>query len=320
MNDRTYAPRPLSPVAEAHGLPVAGATFEGDPGLTCRWPQRAAPRGCVVFAHGLGESGRSYAELSAAWAASGYLVIHPTFPDWIGAVVRADPETARLLDGRDPGDWASIPQVWPRVIALLHDPWYWTERVRIVRTVMDGISEIVSATVGEAASPQLFAIAGHSFGAYLAQLLAGVEVDVPGSGPARFADDRFAAAILLSAQGRDQQGLREGSWDAMARPALTITGTLDRGARNQDWRWKCEPWEFAPPGGKYLAVFEGATHYFGGIAREAAHDRDPRQREAVASLTLAFLDAYLTDDAGAIDWLASISDTVGECRLQFKRK
>src|SRR5690606_13641134 len=108
------------------------------------------------------------------------------------------------------------------------------------------------------------AITGHSFGAYTAQLFAGAEIDLPGEGPRNFRDDRFSAAILLSAQGRDQQGLREGSWDGIEGPMLNVTGTLDGGAKGQDWHWKMEPYELAPAGDKYLAVLVGADHYLGG--------------------------------------------------------
>src|SRR5690606_23010804 len=128
-----------------------------------------------------------------------------------------------------------------------------------------------------------------------AQLFAGAEIDLPGEGPRNFRDDRFSAAILLSAQGRDQQGLREGSWDGIDGPMLNVTGTLDGGAKGQDWHWKMEPYELAPAGDKYLAVLVGADHYLGGIARPDQSPA-PRQSEAVAQLTLAFLDAYVGKD------------------------
>ena len=62
------------------------------------------------------------------------------------------------------------------------------------------------------------AITGHSFGVYTSQLFAGAEIDLPGEGTRSLTDKRFAAAILLSAQGRDQQGLRKGSWDGIDGP------------------------------------------------------------------------------------------------------
>ena len=126
--------------------------------------------------------------------------------------------------------------------------------------------------------------------------------------------------MLLSAQGRDQQGLRDGSWDAMDGPVLTVTGTLDRGAKGGDWRWKSEPYDLAPAGGKYLAVLEDSDHYLGGFADNGIQRQVPGQREAVKQITLAFLDAHLRGGPAAGDWLAAIDDRVGDCRLLFKRK
>jgi hypothetical protein len=286
--------------------------------LVCRWPANSPPKGFVVFCHGLSASGRDYAELSSYWAADGYFVVHPTFPDWIGAVAAAEPELGLDPEGGLAG-WATDPKIRPRMYEILHTPFYWMERVRIVRQVMDGLDAIFAATCGTPPDVIAGAIAGHSFGAYTSQLFAGAEIEVPGEGRRSFKDDRFAAAILLSAQGRDQQGLRQGSWDDITGPMMNVTGTLDGGANGQDWHWKIEPYEFAPPGDKYLAVLTDADHYLGGMARPeqapvAIH------KAAVFQLTLAFLDAYVTKDSAAKSWLSLVTDSVGECPILFKRK
>lgn len=286
--------------------------------LVCRWPGNTAPKGFVVFCHGLSASGRDYAELSSHWAANGYLVINPTFPDWIGAVAAAEPNLGLDPQG-DLSGWAANPKVRQRMYGILHTPFYWMERVRIVRQVIDGLESVFAATCGTPPRPILGAIAGHSFGAYTSQLFAGAEIDVPGEGHRSFKDSRFTAAILLSAQGRAQQGLRQGSWDHITGPMMNITGTLDGGAKGQDWHWKIEPYEFAPPGDKYLAVLTDADHYLGGIARPeqapvAAH------KDTVFQLTLAFLNAYLTSDSAAKSSLGSVSDRVGERPVLLKRK
>jgi pimeloyl-ACP methyl ester carboxylesterase len=272
----------------------------------------------VIFCHGLGASGRHYSELSGHWAAHGYLVIHPTFPDWIGAVAAGEPglgvDPSGNLDG-----WAGDARIRARMHEILHTPCYWLERVRIVTQVMDRLDDVLEATCGRLPKPIPWAIAGHSFGAYTSQLLAGAEIDLPDGQARQFKDERFAAAILLSAQGRDQQGLREGSWDGIAGPMLNVTGTLDGGAKGQDWHWKVEPYELAPPGDKYLALLKGADHYLGGLGRPE-QSPNGRQKDAVFQVTLAFLDAYLIQSAAARSWLASITDRVGDCPLHFERK
>jgi len=288
--------------------------------LTCRWPSGAMPKACVVFCHGLGASGRDYAELSQFWAAKGYLVVHPTFPDAIGEVATAEPQLGFALDDERLPSWTTVPALRTRLFEILHTPHYWLERIRIVRHVMDKLDIVRAQTTGEIAAPIPCAVAGHSFGAYTSQLFAGAEIDIPETGTRRFRDERFKAAILLSAQGRDQQGLREGSWDHIAGPLLNITGTRDGGAKGQDWLWKVEPYELAPSGDKYLAVLEDADHYLGGFTPTDPATGFPEQREAVAWLTLAFLEAYMAGNARAKSWLSSITDHVGDCRMQFRRK
>lgn len=302
---------------EAHGVQL-GPT-DGEPGITCRWPSDRPPVGHVLFCHGLGSSGRGYEALSRHWARHGYVVIHPTFADSINRVARDQP--ALGLDPRaDLSAWLGMPAARAAMFAILHDPAHWVDRVERVRRVMDRLDDLLAATCGRQAGPLPAAIAGHSFGAYTAQLLAGAEIDLPDGTIGRFRDDRFDAAILLSAQGRDQQGLREGSWDAMRGPVLTVTGTLDRGANGGDWHWKSEPFDLAPPGDKYLAVLDNADHYLGGFADTGAQPKVPDQQEAVRQLTLGFLDAHLLKHAAARGWLHSIDDRIEACRLQFSRK
>jgi len=101
---------------------------------------------------------------------------------------------------------------------------------------------------------------------------------------------------------------------------INITGTLDKGAKGQGYDWKSEPYEFAPPGDKYLAVFENTDHYLGGITRPGLHPGNEDQRNAIAQLTLAFWDAHLRNDLAAKSWLASISTRIGNCPVRFANK
>jgi len=314
---------PHIPDIAAHGVREAHGLLAGHPGLaqplTCRWPENSAPVGIVLFCHGLGSSGSEYAALSRHWASHGYLVIHPTFRDAIGNVAREEPELG-LDPATDLSGWTALPHVRQRMHDILRTPARWLERLSVVEAAMGALDDIAAATCGQPAATLPVAIAGHSFGAYVAQLLAGAEIDLPGSPPRRFVDPRFCAALLLSAQGRDQQGLRAGSWDGMAGPVMTVTGTLDRGANGGDWRWKCEPFDLAPAGDKYLAVFEDGDHHLGGFSDNGRHRIVPGQQAALRQITLAFLDAHLRNDASAWHWLASVGDRIGDCRLLFKRK
>jgi pimeloyl-ACP methyl ester carboxylesterase len=280
----------------------------------------APPKACVIFCHGLGSSGREYAALSQFWTQNGYLVVHPTFPDSVVEVVKAEPRLGFTPDDERLPVWTSVPELRARLYEILHMPHYWLERIRIVRQVMENLDAVFVQTIGNSPGPIPIAIAGHSFGAHTSQLFAGAEIDIPDIGTRSFRDDRFKAAILLSAQGRDQQGLREGSWAGISGPLLNVTGTLDGGAKGQDWHWKLEPYNFALPGDKYLAVLDDADHYLGGLTQSDPAANRPEQREAVYWITLAFLEAFLTGNVEAKSWLASIVDHVGDCRLRFRRK
>lgn len=312
---------PWSPDQPAQPVSVVEATIPDGTGgeltLTCRVPGNGGARGVVIFCHGLGSSGRAYGVMTEPWAEQGYLVIHPTFADSIFTVAATRPDLT--LDPEDPDLvlWARArPALRPVMHGILHDPDHWLDRVRIVRQVMEHLPAILSSTGNGGASLPM-AIAGHSFGAYTAQLFAGAEIDLP-DGPRSFRDERFSAALVLSGQGRDQQGLREGSWDGMTGPVLTVTGKQDGGAKGQDWRWKCEPFDLAPAGGKVLAVLDDANHYLGGMTPEGA--TVPYQLEALSLVTTAFLDARVAGSAAAQAWLEDVTTAIADCPVVFRRK
>ena len=288
--------------------------------LTCRWPKGADPLGFIIFSHGLGSSRHDYAELAENWAAYGYLVVQPTFPDWIGYIAAAEPQLGLDPNSAEIEKWITLPEVVPHMMGLLHKPFYWKARIQIVKQILDQSSFIIHSTCPGSPEEIPCAAAGHSFGAYTSQLLAGATIDLPGVGPTQYRDPRIKAAALISAQGRDQQGLWDGSWSTIACPMVTITGTLDQGAKGQGPQWKSEPYEFAPPGDKYLAVFQNAGHQFGGITRTGGKGDNIEQRKAMAQLTLAFWNAHLLNDPEAKSWLAAITTQIGQWPVTLARK
>lgn len=281
--------------------------------LVCRWPTDIPVEGVVVFCHGLGSNGGEYAAISRHWAAQGYLVIHPTFDDAIALVAAATPALG-LDPAADLRDWVSLPTVRAHMHHILHAPANWLGRVRTVGATLDALPRILAETCGAADLPT--AVAGHSFGAYTAQLLAGVEIDLPGDPGHSFRDARFRAALILSGQGRDQQGLRDGSWDQLTIPTLTVTGTLDRGANGGGVDWKSEPFTLAHAPDQYLAVIEDGDHFLGGF--DGASPRHvPAQAEALRQITTHFLNATLKADPEAHDALRATPDRIGDCTLTF---
>lgn len=313
MTDLWHRRAPARPVAKSDDVTLTHP--DGAITLTVRWSGAGKPRGVVVFCHGLGSSRSAYGGLTEVWAAHGYVVIQPTFPDAITVVAQENPELG-LDPSQDLTGWMATPDLRAHMHGILLNPDYWLHRVRLVRQVMDGLNTVLAQTCGAVADLPC-AIAGHSFGAYTAQLFAGAEIDLPGQGATRFRDDRFAAALILSGQGLDQQGLRAGSWDGLTGPVLTVTGTKDGGAGGQDWNWKCQPFELGPPGDKALLVLTDGNHYLGGFGMDGGV---PAQTEALRAVTLAFLDTHLGRDDRAGDWLGGIGDAVGDAPVLFKAK
>src|SRR5262249_35747608 len=102
---------------------------------------------------------------------------------------------------------------------------------------------------------------GHSYGAFTTQMIGGATVDIPNGRRAQsFRDDRPLALMLLSPQGKNQNGLTEASWKTMTRPMISMTGTYDNGAMNQVAEWRKDPFTYSPPGDKYHVFIDDAFH------------------------------------------------------------
>ncbi len=285
--------------------------------LVCRWPEARPVKGAVVFCHGLGASGRQYATLSESWAEAGFLVVHPTFDDAIALVAARTPGLG-LDPAADLRGWASDPAVLKYMHGVLLSPISWLGRIALAKSTLDALPRVLAETCGTLAGPLPTAIAGHSFGAYVAQLLAGAVIDLPGEPGRSFRDRRLSAAILLSAQGRGQQGLRDGSWDGLDLPAMTVTGTRDRGASGLGVDWKSEPFALASAPRQHLVVLEDGDHHLGGFDDDDPRHAVPAQAEAVRRLTALFLDATLGDDARAAAELRAVGGRVGDCALTHR--
>ena len=276
------------------------------------YPKSAGAFPVIVFSHGAGASKDNYGLLGKYWASHGYVVIHPTHADSI-ALRRKQGET---------GDTAEL------LRTMTTSSEGWLNRPRDVSFVLDSFAEI------ERAAPALkgkldakrIGVGGHSYGAYTSQLIGGVTITLPGeTKPQSLADDRARCVLILSGQGRNQQGLGEHSWDTLKRPMLNVTGSLDRGAGGQGPDWKREPYNFSPPGDKYQLFIEGAVHGLGGLAGAQASvnaaTNNAAHRDYVKTASLAFWDAYLKQDKTAQAWLKSDQlERFGKGTVTFSKK
>lgn len=275
-------------------------------------PKSGGPFPVIIFSHGAGGSGQNYFPLTGYWATHGYVVIQPTHNDSIalrkekGEPVPASPR--ELVD------------------EYRFNTDDWINRVRDVTLIMDSIGDL------ETHLPQLrgkmdqkrIGVSGHSYGAFTTQMIGGVLLDMRNGPKAQsFRDDRPRALMLLSPQGKTQNGLTESSWKQVTRPTMSMTGSNDTGVMGQLASWREDPFTYSPPGDKYLVFIDGAYHMsFTGALAQADNSQLGR-RPIVARLagrtdqkavfdyvkiaSIAFWDAYLRNDAKAKAYLKSDS-------------
>jgi dienelactone hydrolase len=296
-------------VAE-RAVPVWTSAAGEDVAVVARYPIGVTrPLPVVVLCHGLGGEADGYAALGSWLAGHGYAVLHPLFLD---ALSVAGP--ALGLAGPDGVDtrWMHDERARGLMHTLLFDPRHWLSRVERVHAVLDSLAGQQHLPVPLRTDGVL--VAGHSFGAYTAQLLLGVRlfgvgIDQDLTHPA------IAGGVLMSPQGSGDRGLTPRSWDQVRLPLLVITATGDRGANGQGLRWRREPFDASRSTFKHLAVVRDGDHSLGGIGRSARDDAvaggGTEVRAALCALTTAFAEAVRAGtaqgpaDRAAGDWLAS---------------
>lgn len=261
----------------------------------------------VIFSHGLGgsrEGGKAWGE---HWAANGYLVIHVQHPGSDEALWRGPGEGApkqRLARG------ATAEQLLGRV----DDVRFVLNEITRQQTKADSPAWVKRVDLAR------IAMTGHSFGALTTMALAGVRYP----GPIKsLAEPRIKTFIAFSPS---VQGMKR-SWperySEMARPFLSITGTIDGDVMNtgSNAKNRAALFDAQPVGDKYRVIFEGGDHaVFGGgnwrdgawlsaVTGDSKNVTDTATaaviREHTQRITLQFLDAYLRGDAKAKAWLGN---------------
>lgn len=263
------------------GLPRAAVEIESSPGVLLNvWiPARPGTSRVVVFSHGELGMPQIYERLLAHWASHGFVVVAPIHDDSVIqgglALRRRDPRTGGAFD----------------LTALINDAEAWRARARLCRAALESVGAIERGT-GMRISSDRPIIAGHSFGAYTAQLLLGARALTEGGAVLEESDPRFYGGLLLSPQGRGVMGLLDGSWDAVSRPLLVATGPGDADATRQPAEVKAEPFTLSPAGNKHLAWLSRAwTTIFAGQQLRPGSAEELLFQD-VLSVTTAFLVAY----------------------------
>ncbi len=266
-------------------------------------PQPPQPAPAVLFSPGVGESLLSYDYLCRRLAANGYVVV----------LVNHAGTDAPITIGRRP--------LTPVLIAAASDGANQIDRAMDLRFVLDRMGAVMLERVDFSR----IAVAGHSLGAHSALALCGMTFDAARAfeGDPGFVlrDERVRACVALSPPGVGMLGLDETSWDGVTVPFLALYGELDTDVIVDDPHVRRAVYDLAPAADAALVVVGGAMH-------ETITGRDPvfpfpsdarRHQAVVAAAVVAWLDAFLRDDAAAERWLfdGGLADfCAGGCQVE----
>ncbi len=265
-----------------------GARAENEPGravwrdaargrdvpVLVRVPAGDGPAPAVLISHGLGGSREGLSYLGRALAAAGFVAIHLQHP------------------GTDDQLWRGGGGAAMGAAAL------------DVRGAVDRLGDAVFALgrLPARADPGRVAIAGHSYGAWLVQVMLGQRLPGGSRGMA-LPDPRLRAGVALSPVPARGMPARL-AYGGIAAPLLGVTGTADDGwIEGVQARQRREPFEGGGNPGA-LAVLSGATHAaFADEPAAGARWADPTFHGRAAGLAVAFLRAVLLRDADAARFL-----------------
>jgi predicted dienelactone hydrolase len=224
------------------------------------YPKAPGPFPVIVFSHGFGGSKDAYRSLTASWAAHGYVVVKPTHAD-----------SSTVDDIRDLLGESSVFEK--------QNEREWFHRARDLSFIIDSLPELEHryfALRGKI-DPKKIGVAGHSYGAFTALMVAGAQIATISGKPMPVNDSRVMAGLAMSPQGvSSDRGLTQDSWKDIRIPMMYMTGTLDRGT-GETPQWRRDPFQYGPGGDKYFVLINGARHlsFTGRFAdREAARAGD----------------------------------------------
>jgi dienelactone hydrolase len=238
----------------------------------------------VVFSHGLGGSRMGYSQFGRHFAEHGMVALHVQH------------------SGSDRAVWQSSGLA---LIGSLRQAASEANAMARAQDVSFAITALLAdAQIGPLIDPSAIAVAGHSYGANTALLLAGATVERDGQ-RISLADKRIKAAILMSAPPfhgeRDQAAvLRD-----VRIPTLHVTGTDDDiripGYRSDVtdrigvFRDLPKPANLS----KHLVIFEGGDHSV--FTDRTRSEKALSIKAATRDLSIAFLNSVLREQPGLME-------------------
>jgi predicted dienelactone hydrolase len=257
----------------------------------------------IVFSHGLGAAGDQYTYLGQHWASYGYLAVFPTHMDnHVEAIFNSGPLVRNF-------------------VSFGADSSRWQRQIEDISFILDYLPQ--DERLYWLADMQRVGVAGHSMGAYTANALAGMCIELPDDLRASFRDPRVKAIVAVSPPGPGLLGLNRDSWVDIAVPCLSIIGTHDIDPSTLSPTARRTPFETASGPDQYLLTIRAATH--GGFNDQTFLPGDRRSfenyHEFVLMASMAFFDAHLNGDSAGRNWLlaGTLNRLAGSvCTLEFR--
>ncbi|GBF58474.1 hypothetical protein PbB2_02159 [Candidatus Phycosocius bacilliformis] len=264
-------------------------------------PTRPGQYPTIIFSHGFGADMAAFEQTSRDWAARGYVVIHPTHADSLRYSDPAAPPggKAALLGSLA----ASRQQRSPRarsaangnsaLVEHLENPFYLASRIADIAFLINCLDagRGIDRAVHDRVKRGSYGMAGHSYGAYTTQVLAGARLKTAERNPSPQLTSRFAAFMAISGQGSGRLDLTEQSFATIKQPFFAITGTQDTGADGETPEWRLEPYYKSAPGMKFAGIVQGFTHM--------SFDADDENGAALRVMQTDFWDSFLKGDRQA---------------------
>jgi pimeloyl-ACP methyl ester carboxylesterase len=224
-------------------------------------PQHGKELPVLVFSHGAYAANDTYDLILKPWAQAGFIVVAPTHADSVKlGTQRGDP-----------------------------NPNFYPWRLDDMRALVGQLPSLMGTTgLAPRADLTRVVMAGHSFGGWVAQTLAGAYASSrtesePDLGP--LSDPVPQCVIVISGAGLIPGRLEAADLAALNVPLLVTVGTDDlaQAPGLTGYAWRRQPFDYALSSPRWLLVMDGADHYLGGqVGRE---DLEPS----------AYRDDYLHD-------------------------
>jgi predicted dienelactone hydrolase len=253
----------------------------------------------IIMSHGLGGTRDGYEYLGRQWASHGYVVVHPQHK------------------GSDDAVWKGMQNPRESMQKAVGNLANALNRPKDISFVIDRLEQLdrEEGPLYHRLDCARIGMAGHSFGAYTTLAIAGQVFPGRMGQTITLGDHRIRAAVAMSPTVPKQQDKLDQAFGTIKIPCLHMTGTLDDSPVGDTKAAERRlPYEHMNLADQYLVTFAGGDHMiFSGRPRRPENvvapgwhgsgQKDRLFQELIRTVTTAFWDAYLRDDAQAKGWL-----------------